>query len=797
MPSVDEILAEVDALITSVKPIEAEDRLQSVISTMGPAELRVWEPDLRRTIDHFLPKRRKTLTAFLDKNLQAEEAPLSTVSAPKGDIQFAIDSLKIELKELYDYHIFQWSTFYRDRLGEFFGLFVDESAGADLQGASESVRQLLQEHTRESFLKGYFHRTRFDTHQHSLAKTVSGLQRFLDLPLEFYSARLSTELRKSDALALRYLTSGMLCGIIAGYSELKFPNVTGHELLAEYRNLWVHTVTFMTADHAEAALSVVNDDGFTRSAAAAIMPLVRTLDYLAQNATDQDYIPLPALSQFISPRRRLDISLRPPPYSPRPIEIQCYLDPAVVFEDSLSEASTRNLGALVAPLRPSLRTFLAKHEEINRIVAPILDDDAKEDSTSTRLRDILESAIYRPRGPHLGTGVLEYNFAKEFPLQNPFLTRYYHVYRTSVRDLLRTFERRNGVRLWCSVRRSGKTTAGIDLGTTTGESNVISQTCDSTGQLADGSIIYDTVCEALASSSQLPNDFFQQTVNRCMTSGQTPEHRTVVVLDEYETLFGRLSTAVHHELGLRYTVVQPLLNQMVAFTRDNLIVFLGQQPTAHYILMDQNQLSAYVQQDAFPLFTHSDSSADEEFAELLQRILSDRVHFDRSFVNRVFLETAGHPWLTANLMVDFVDWLISSKRTINSLSFDETDMSSFASRRLRRDRISVSRQYQFFRDAAIPQALSANGRRQNPWLYSIYSVIRRIVIENPESFVCSRDEFVDMVQRLGIGDLGLTPDLLLTTGEQANFLTFNDRSVAPRIRLLGRIAAVATAEVNP
>jgi hypothetical protein len=45
--------------------------------------------------------------------------------------------------------------------------------------------------------------------------------------------------------------------------------------------------------------------------------------------------------------------------------------------------------------------------------------------------------------------------------------------------------------------------------------------------------------------------------------------------------------------------------------------------------------------------------------------------------------------------------------------------------------------------------------------------------------------------------MGLTADLLLTTGEQANFLTFNDRSVAPRIRLLGRIAAVATVEVNP
>ena len=687
--------------------------------------------------------------------------------------------------------------FYRDRLGIFFASFIDESEGADLRLAAESVRHLLRDHTRDTFHKGYFHVTRFDTDAHAISKSLSGLQRFLDLPLEFYSARLSLELRRHDALALRYLTSGMLCGIIEGYSELRFDRISGHQLLSEYRSSWSHILTFMTSEHVEDALEMVTEDSLTEGARAALIPLAQTLDHLAQTATDTDYIPLPALSQFTWSRKRLDISLRPPPYSPRPIEVQCYLDPALVYEDSLTEATTRGVGALIAPLRPALRTFLAQHQEIGRIVVPVLEDLATEDGTSSHLTSILERAIYRPHGTRQGTGILEYNFAREFPLQNPFLTRYYHVYRSSVRDLLRTFERRNGVRLWCSVRRSGKTTAGIDLGTTTGESNVISQTCDNTGQLPGGSILYDAVCEALASGSQLPNDFFQQTVNSCMTSGQTPDHRTVLVLDEYETLFGQLSTAVDHELRLRYTTAQPLLNQMVSFTRDNLIVFLGQQPTAHYILMDQNQLSAYVQQDAFPLFSHDAERGEDEFAELLQRILSDRVHFDRSFVNRVFVETSGHPYLTANLMVDFVDWLIRSKRSLDSLSFDEGDVSAFASRMLRRDRISVSRQYQFFRDAAIRQALSSHGRRQNPWLYAIYSVLRSIVLDSPDSYVCSREDFVGIVQRLGMEELGLTADLLLTTGEQANFLTFNDRSVAPRIRLLGRIAAVATAEVNP
>lgn len=798
MSGIDDILAQVDSLIASVKPIEAEDRLRSVLSSMGPAELRVWEPDLRRTIDHFLPKRRKTLSSYLDQLFDAEAQSASPDKMfNKIDPAVLMEGFESDLRELAVHHIFQWATFYRDRLGEFFSAFVGLGDSLDVETATESVRLLMREHTSETFLKGYFHVTRFDTDLHAMEKSLSGLQRFLDLPIEFYSARLSTELRRADALALRYLTSGMLCGIIQGYNDLQFEKQSGSQLLSEYAQSWAHILAFMTAAHVTAALDGLNLDHFTNAARDTILPLAQTLDQLAQNATDQDYIPLPALSQLIWSERRLDVSLRPPPYAPRPVEVRCYLDPSVVEESSLIEAANREVGAVVAPLRPSVRTLLIKDVKLARMVVPVLEDIGGENSTTAQLTRTLNRAIYRPSGTHKTSRVLEYNFAKEFPLQNPFLTRYFYVYRTSVRDLLRTFERRNGVRLWCSIRRSGKTTAGLDLGSTTGESNVISQTCDNTGQVQNGSLLYDAICESISTRVQLSNDFFQQTVSRCMTSGQSSDHRTVLVLDEYETLFGQLSTAVEDDLRLRYTVVQPLLNQMVRFTRDNLIVFLGQQPTAHYILMDQNQLSPYVQQDAFPLFSHNAEGGEEEFAELLQRILSDRVHFDRAFVNRVFVETAGHPYLTANLMVDFVDWLIRSKRPIESLSFTADDVVRFASNMLRRDRISVSPQYQFFRDAAIKQALSRYGRQQTPWLYAVYSVIRAIVLGSPESFVCSRDEFGELVRRLGIEDLGITADYLLTTGAQANFLVFNDRAVAPRVRLLGRIAAVATAEVNP
>src|SRR5204863_4372926 len=115
-----------------------------------------------------------------------------------------------------------------------------------------------------------------------------------------------------------------------------------------------------------------------------------------------------------------------------------------------------------------------------------------------------------------------------------------------------------------------------------------------------------------------------------------------------ETLFGRLKSAVAREPDLRYTVAQPLLNQMVSFTRENLLVFLGQQPNAHFILMDQNQLSAYVQQDSFPLFQHEDGTMQGELAELVRKVLTERVSVDPSFVDGVHSETAGHPFLAVN-----------------------------------------------------------------------------------------------------------------------------------------------------
>src|SRR5205085_8822935 len=111
----------------------------------------------------------------------------------------------------------------------------------------------------------------------------------------------------------------------------------------------------------------------------------------------------------------------------------------------------------------------------------------------------------------------------------------------------------------------------------------------------------------------LPSGFFRDAVRACTDGRLAEETRVVFVLDEYETLFGQMAAAEHRDRELRYTVLQPLLNQMVAFSQENLLVFIGQRPDAHFILMDQNQLSPYVEQDAFPLFANDPGPGSTEF----------------------------------------------------------------------------------------------------------------------------------------------------------------------------------------
>jgi hypothetical protein len=234
---------------------------------------------------------------------------------------------------------------------------------------------------------------------------------------------------------------------------------------------------------------------------------------------------------------------------------------------------------------------------------------------------------------------------------------------------------------------------------------------------------------------------------------------------------------------------------MVAFANENLLVLLGQQPDAHYILMDQNQLSPHVEQDPFPLFTHDTTALRGEFVELLRRILSDHVEFDVSFANAVHAETGGHRYLTVNVLSDLFDHLIETERPVSQLSFRAADFDAFSEVRLRSATLRASREYDFFRHA-VAHALSADARTQSPWLHTMYECLRQIGLNSQDTLSCTIADFEVIASRAALLT-DWTAHEILDTGTRANFFAWENSTVRPRTRILSRLAAAVRGNVTP
>lgn len=798
MAALDEELAEIERLVKDVRPADAEHRLRALVATMGEEQLRAWEQDFRAVIAEFLPRRRKTLDVLLDEALRpSQAAPIGVSADDTSTAQAGLPELaarvRDDLDELSRKHIFQWATAYRDRVSSAFDDALQASLRAGQDVVAPELRALFSAHTTEIFRKGYTHTARQGRSgaAYPITKSLGGLQRFLDIPIELYATRYSRGVRLSTARVLRTISSAFLAGILDGFSRVDFGGRSGGQVLSSYIRSWGHALPFLTAEDLRVVLDLLEPGEFRDGVTSALLPMVAAID----GFSEAEYAPLPAWAQVVWAERRIEIGLHAPAQVENStlLDVHCYFEAAYVGGDALAAAARRGVALVVAPIRADLRALLNQDDRLIRIVAESAHGERDQAAATERCRVALSEDIHRRRSAQLGDQPLRNNFAADFPLQNPFLTRYYRVHRSSVRELLRTFERRNGVRLWCSIRRSGKTTACVDLGGAAGDAVVVAQTCDSTGQIPEGSHFYETVCDCLDAGRQLPQDFFIEAVRRVAPDSGSTAERFVFVLDEYETLFGRLRWALRREPDLRYPVVQPLLNQMVEFAKDHLLVFLGQQPSAHHILMDQNQLSPYIEQDPFPLFRHAQRHVNTEFGELVSKVLTERVVLREGFVDSVFEETGGHPFLTVNLLTELVEWLIDTRRKINDLALGPRDFQGFANSRLVPGRISISNEYTFFR-AAVADALSDDGRVQTPWLHAVYICLQAMCVKRG-AFGCSRREFQQIVADHRLRALGFTPETLLATAAQANFLAFKGSRVWPRIRLLGRIAAVTPAAV--
>ncbi len=789
--------------------------LMDLIDQMGRTELNVWRPDIERVIGQFHKKLRNQLTESLNERLsgrasaeQADAESHKIVDAPAPEpTQFVpidptlLADFQAELAVLQERHIFQWSTFYRDCFDDFFNRVLDDMVVDPAQDSTSPIAELLAAHTQAVFSQGYEFQSSQHGHDHAVRKSLSGLTRFLELQLDFYTARSSSTDDYRSAAGLRSLFSAAVCGILEGYAALQFGGQSGREILPRFQRQWMHYVAFLKPEHAQRIVASIESGPLQQSLQTSVLPMLRGLDTFFRNDT-RDFWPMPVLGQYSWNQRRLDISFRPPRNAAvqRLIQISTFLDESFVRIEDLEEALGRQAVLLLAPLKPDVQRVVSERERLKSIVVAVerigggeeRDTHASLEATANKVYRILDEAFYQLRSKLRANAPITYNFAREFPLHHPEQASFFHVTRSSVRDLLRTFERRNGVRLWCSIRRSGKTMACMDMGTTTAESRIIPQTCgvptNNAAEL-DARIFYDQLRSAIDSGRMVPRTFIADCVSQCAQT-DINDKRIVLVIDEYETLFGLLESAVGENTAVRYRAVQPILDQLVEFSRQNLLVFLGQQPDAHFIMMDQNQLAPYVTQDAFPLFEHVQGAAAGEFAALVDKILSRRIECSAGFLDLLHNETAGHPYLTANVLVEFVEWLIEEKRPQRDLTVRDGDFHAFSRARLTPNRMLLSGEYEFFRSAA-EAALSRQCLDQIPWLYFVYWMVRLLAKENTAELRVTLDEYKHLVERIPTPDGAPRMDRseILRTASHSNFLAYDEHHVSVKVRTLGRVAA--------
>lgn len=781
----------------------AEGQLLSLIRSADQNDIHAHLTAIKALIDRFYPRRRKALLTALDERLSESPERIERVDGGSRVVFRSVEirDLQSELREglatLSDQHIFQWTTFYRDFVDNSFKLAQDLlNSGVSGTALLFMLRQEYARHACEIYERGYRYTVdRGSDQSHAIVKSLSGLERFLELPLETYSAFSRKVTQRKDARSLRSVCSAVLSGVISGYGDASFGEVQGWQSLPRYPRAWAHSVAFLTYEDLDLIETQLEPGDFRAGLSDSVLPILRAVGEILEDQSSPDSA-LPVLGQFNWDLRRLDLSLRPLlARTAADIDIHCYLNTSFLDRRPLQEAAGRGVVLIAAPMRPDLYDWALANDELRNTVVNTSGATASPESVTQRAREVLAFELSRQLGRSGKGGPLTVNFASKFPLESPKVSKYFRVQRASVRNLLREYERRNGVRLWCSVRRSGKTNACFDLGSTTGNSVVVPQTCDNIDQrYPDASLFYDRFVAALEAGKHIKNSFFADTIAACL-EGKPEASKVVFVLDEYETLFERMRLAVRRDPELRYAVVQPLLNQMVSFAQDNLLVFIGQRPDAHFILMDQNQLSPYVEIDLFPLFQFAGPGEYSEFADLLTRVMTERVDFDYGFASAVYEETGGHPYLTVNVLVTFFDWLIEGRRSVDNLRFTEEDFYMFAEQRLTDAVLATSVEFILFRQV-VSQHLSVESKESTPWLYAVYSVIRQLARSGDPQMRCSLEELRSHVGRLRLDEqFGFTAEYLLSTAVPANFLSYANGIVAPRIRTIGRLAKIATPQL--
>lgn len=802
-------LTEIAAGVDHNRLSEAESRLHDLILRTPLGALTLIAPDISTLIDRFYKNRRRNLRMAFENRLSlSQDTETSTIKHSGACATQEHAKSKKPLSEIYatrfadlrDHHIFQWATYYRDTLQFFFKNSLNElSCTGDFHAEVENIGKGIAIHSSEIFGQGFRHQTdRGLSADVAEIKSVSGLQKFLYLVISIFMDQRETIQHSRDAKLSWALASSMLTGILLGYGRTTFGSHSGWQLLEGDPRIWLPTLGFCHGSDVQNLLETFPAAHRNNDVYVTIVPTLLAVEWLAHRFHEEEIF-LPRLSRLsVSQPPRLDVTLsvRRDQIS-RELVVSSFFGGLVDYNQPIGDALALRAAVVVARLSEEVHEWVEQNQ-----YSQVLDaDEVKSHPQNVHnFAELVHAKLDSQQSAEAAShdpSSMSRNYARDFPLEDPDFRRQFLVERHSVKSLLQKLAGSTGIHLWCSVRRSGKTTAASSLADANGRSVVIVQTMDHQPHQLEQNIFARRIREAFTSNKELAPDFFQSVVDECVLAATTvnvAQTKVVLIIDEYETLFGLISAYVNSDAGLKYMVALPLLSQMVGFAAKNLLIFMGQRPDAYLILAAQNQLSPLVRQYNFPLFEHLSGAADTEFTQFLRRVLTERLPFDRTFADVVYLETSGHPYLTVNLMVDFCDWLITNSHRLNGAPLDSAQFINFSKAHLTPAALKRSPHYEFFH-TMLSEYLSERARTDEPWLSAITHVLQEIARKHPKAFSCSLNNFEKLAEPFGAA-IRMSPERLLTSGSLSNFFQDKDGQVLPGVRLMARLAGSVTPHIN-
>lgn len=794
--SIESVLAEVEELISRRRVNAAFDNLLSLFQQCSQVDLKRLQDPITEIINRFMHKKRRELGEAFRSRIEGDTPePLDSSSESRDNsakLQRFIDSLRNRFDELSEWHIFQWSTYYKDELRAIMAEMVELlRSGSNADDAFAQVGIATERHSIDIFTKGFgfVMSQSWATREAAVTKSLGGLRAFLELPVEIYADESSRITEPRDCRALRRVASRMLRGILIGFLDSDLGDADPAELLNRTAKTWVHVLPLLEENDLNLLAERIDLKAIAQILGRPLQLVAQELDHASRMSSVDAVVVISAMININD--ESIDITLRPPADSSdtRPLELAILGGDGPAVKHQIEQRVKLGYIACVTHKpAPSYWRGTFPTKEVKDVVVTMPEGGSNSVGfllSRLRLRFYENTLVVQPNVP------LRTNIAERFPLENPTLLTFFRVERPSIRALQTTLSTRTGVILWCSVRRSGKTTGVSELASGIAERNAVFQRCEMTGGDKASRILFEEVCDALDKMSPLPRDFLHNIVTRAAPMGGQQNRGSILIVDEYDRLFGRLRVAGRRSEDARHLVIQPLLDQFVEFATENLLILLGQQPNAHFIFMDQNQLSAYVQQEPYPLFSHTAGSPDSEFHELVGRTFQKTLRFDTSFVDSVYEETGGHPFLAVNLLRDFVDWLIQKKVIPSEMLLTSELFSEYGIHGLTLTAIGRSRHYHYFRSAAS-EALSDEGIEHSPWIHVAYKLMRHLALNSRTGRIAMSHDSIEeyLVSTLGNVELSsYTSDSFLASASEGNFIDFSGEQVKARIPLLARISA--------